>query len=154
MCMNWSTEVYYLLRVTGAASGIGKACARVSGAPRAHRISRRAADGRVSPLLFKAFAAAGSKLVLIDRDLAGLQTLEEELSLPQGHVLIECVDVSDLPSLGRFIRTIPERMGGLHFSIHCAGILGPDYDTPLHELSESRWDLVYFTTVLWSQDGH
>jgi NAD(P)-dependent dehydrogenase (short-subunit alcohol dehydrogenase family) len=94
-------------------------------------------------LPLKAFAAAGSKLVLVDRDFAGLQTLKNELDLQQDHVLIEYLDTSNLASLGQLIRTIPRRMGGLHFSIHCAGILGPDCNTPLHELSESRWDLVF-----------
>jgi NADP-dependent 3-hydroxy acid dehydrogenase YdfG len=103
-----------------------------------------AGKGWTSSLLFKAFAAAGSKLVLVDRDFAGLQALEKELDLPHGRIFIERIDVSDLPSLGRFIRTIPERMGGLHFSIHCAGILGPDYTTFLHELPDSHWDLVSF----------
>lgn len=90
----------------------------------------------------QAFARCGSKLVLVDRNLEGLKALKKQLRLPEDRIIIEQIDVTNIIALAHFIRTIPERLGGIHFLIQCSGILGPDYDVPLHELPEKHWSLV------------
>ncbi|KAL8292235.1 hypothetical protein RQP46_001701 [Phenoliferia psychrophenolica] len=116
--MSWSLgNMRGVALITGAASGIGREAAR-------------------------AFAKLGTKLVLVDRNLAGLEVLQAELALPPSHCIIEGIDVTDLKRLAEFIRSIPARMGGLHFLINCSGILGPDYDTPLDGLPDGHWEMV------------
>ena len=50
--------------------------------------------------------------------------------------------MTDLVALAKFIRDIPSKMGGIHFLINAAGILGPDYDVPLDQLPPEAWALV------------
>lgn len=90
----------------------------------------------------QAFAALGTKLVLLDLNMAGLQKLEQELNLPPRHVLLKAMDVRDSEGIAEFISSIPSLMGGLHFCINCSGILGPNYDNDLANQSEENWDLV------------
>lgn len=92
--------------------------------------------------LSQAFAALGTKLVLLDLNMAGLQKLEQELNLPPGHVLLKAMDVRDSKGIAEFISSIPSLMGGLHFCVNCSGILGPNYDNDLANQPEENWDLV------------
>lgn len=80
--------------------------------------------------------------MLVDLNLPGLLALQKELNLPTGQCIVEEINVTDLLRLAHFIRSIPERMGGLHFCINCSGILGPDYDLPMDQLPDGHWELV------------
>jgi NAD(P)-dependent dehydrogenase (short-subunit alcohol dehydrogenase family) len=103
--------------ITGAGSGIGRVCARN-------------------------FAKLGAKLVLIDSNAQGLEAVKKECALPDDHILTGVVNVLDTPAVEAFVSAIPSKMGRIDFALFCAGILGPDYDAPLHEQKQSAWDLV------------
>jgi hypothetical protein len=123
--------------ITGAASGIGRCCAMVSQS----RLTLSRCFYRDSSLL-QAFAELGTKLVLLDLNMAGLQKLEAELNLPQGHVLLRAIDVRDSEGIADFIASIPSIMGGLHFCINCSGILGPNYNDDIANQPEENWSMV------------
>lgn len=80
--------------------------------------------------------------MLVDLNLAGLQKMELELDLPEGHVLLKAIDVRDSEGIADFISTIPRVMGGLHFCINCSGILGPNYDEDLANQPVENWTTV------------
>lgn len=76
--------------------------------------------------------------------MAGLEKLEQELALPQDHVLLKAMDVRDSKGIAEFIATIPSIMGGLHFCINCSGILGADYNNDIANQKEENWTMVNF----------
>jgi 3-oxoacyl-[acyl-carrier protein] reductase len=85
--------------VTGAASGIGRA---------------------LCPLLGR----QGSRLILIDRDAAGLESLQAELA--QSNILgkTATIDVCQRESLKNSIRSLSAELGPVDLLVACAGITG------------------------------
>jgi len=102
--------------ITGAASGIGRACA-------------------------KAFAEAGCKhLVLVDRDSAHLSDTVKALGLDQKRVTTHGVDIRDDEGVERLVEEIPAQFGSLDYALNCAGIAGgPGH---LHEVDMKGIDEV------------
>jgi NAD(P)-dependent dehydrogenase (short-subunit alcohol dehydrogenase family) len=81
--------------VTGAASGIGRACAT-------------------------ALAAEGASVGLIDRDEDALRELSVELRAP-----FRVADVTDEPGMHAALDDLAHRLGGIEQLVCCAGISGP-----------------------------
>ena len=81
--------------VTGAASGIGRACA-------------------------VALAAEGVRVGAIDRDEEAVRALAVEIG---GHCAV--ADVRDEPGVARAVDGLAQELGGLNSVICCAGISGP-----------------------------
>jgi short-subunit dehydrogenase len=90
--------------ITGAASGIGRATARL-------------------------FAARGWRVGLADRDAAGLATLVAELGPEAAESF--CVDVTDATALGEALQRFSGDEGALDLLVNNAGVLhiGPFEDT-------------------------
>lgn len=106
--------------VTGAASGIGQAAARI-------------------------LHARGAKLMLADVNPERLEETRCELSALQGHApLARCCDVSSATSCDELADQAEEGLGGIDALVHCAGILRPPggRPQPLHLLEEREFDLV------------
>ncbi len=82
--------------MTGAASGIGLACAR-------------------------RLAQSGARVALADRNVAGAQAACAELGAGDGAVALE-VDVSDSRSVQAMVDRTLERFGRIDILVHCAGI--------------------------------
>jgi len=97
--------------ITGAASGIGKACAEL-------------------------FASEGARLVLADRNEAALQTLRASLdsSAPSVHAM--AFDVGDSSQCRALVDHTVAQHGRIDVLIHAAGIC---LACPLLEMSDEQW---------------
>ena len=101
--------------VTGAASGLGRATAR-------------------------GLAAEGARLLLLDRDAAGLEATRAEcpgaIALP--------IDVTSGADMARAAEAA-KALGRVDLLATAAGILGPT--KPIHEVSEDEWDQLFDVNV-------
>ncbi len=94
--------------VTGAASGIGKACAR-------------------------AFAQEGARVIALDLDKTGLEALASALR-SEGLLVTPCpADITDEGRIGEVFSEIKQREGSIDALINCAGIISFD-KFPEHNL--------------------
>jgi len=84
--------------VTGAASGIGKAVSL-------------------------AMAKEGSKLILIDLDLEGLEITAKQTGLPQESLLIDNIDVTNFNKIELLIEHAVEKFGRIDIQANIAGVL-------------------------------
>lgn len=84
--------------VTGAASGIGRAAARL-------------------------LAAAGAAVALLDQDGPGLAAAQAEVRALGGRGLTRTVDVTDPAETGRAVHQAWAELGAIDAALHCAGIL-------------------------------
>ncbi len=80
------------------------------------------AGGGIGAALAAAFAARGSKLALLDRDLDAATRVAESLQLPADRVCVHRVDVSDRASLERARDEILAVHGSIDVLINNAGI--------------------------------
>jgi NAD(P)-dependent dehydrogenase (short-subunit alcohol dehydrogenase family) len=112
--------------VTGAASGIGKACA--------HTLAR-----------------SGATVALWDLDEQSLQAAEAELGQHGGETSVAVVDVSDPQAVDAAIAALVERHGRLDIAVANAGIGGElktagDYSTEgWHRVISVNLDGVFYT---------
>ena len=103
--------------ITGAASGIGRATART-------------------------FAAEGARLLLVDRDAAGLASLADELGATAQTLV---ADVADPAQAEGYVAAAVAAWGGLDVLVANAGIGGPIQ--PLERVSVEDFDQVYAVNV-------
>ncbi|MBX3099173.1 MAG: SDR family oxidoreductase [Salinibacterium sp.] len=103
--------------ITGAASGIGRACA-------------------------VAFVAEGAMVAAIDRDAAALAGLAAELP---GLVAVPA-DVTDETAMAAAVAHAAGELGGLAVAIACAGTSGP-FGTAVDEISLADWNRVLAVNV-------
>lgn len=95
---------------TGAAGGIGRAVAG-------------------------AFAAAGARVLAVDRDQADAEEVAKSLPGP-GHAALGC-DVADVAAAEALPGIAAARLGSLHVLVHMAAVLRRQ---PLSEVTEADWD--------------
>lgn len=108
--------------VTGAASGIGRACAL-------------------------AFAAEGAAVALLDRDARGLASVERELRASgAGAVVAVPVDVTDEESVSAAVAAAATALGTVDAVVTCAGISGP-FGSPVDEIALTDWNAVLAVNV-------
>lgn len=99
--------------ITGAASGIGEALARV-------------------------FAARGAVLALVDIDEPGLQSIFEELLQTGSTVSLHAVDVSDRSSMQHLPGAVVAAHGSVDILINNAGVsVGAMFDD--HPIDDAEW---------------
>ncbi len=106
--------------VTGAASGIGRA---------------------LSPLL----AAAGMRLVLLDRDAQGLSSLADGLVADHATCVTAVADVTDRRALREAVDAASGRLGAVDLVIACAGITDV---TLMGELDTARLERLITVNLL------
>ncbi|GED67336.1 alcohol dehydrogenase [Brevibacillus reuszeri] len=99
--------------VTGAASGMGKAIARL-------------------------FANQGAKVVLADLNKAAAEQAVQELPEGRGHAVQ--TDVADDQSVAAMIHETITTFGSIDVLVNCAGV--PQAFTPIEELSLEQWDKI------------
>lgn len=99
--------------VTGAASGIGAACAR-------------------------ALHAEGARVGLLDRDREAGEALAARLGA--GALFVEA-DVTDEDALRAAIDAVAERFGALDAVVCCAGVSGP-FGRGIEEIAVAEWNAV------------
>lgn len=100
--------------ITGAASGIGRATARL-------------------------LHGLGARLSLVDRDGAGLASLCEELT-PDRPCYRRVADLSDLAAIDLLVADCVAENGRLHGLVHCAGI---QQVSPLRSLKIEAWRKIF-----------
>ncbi|MEH6550180.1 MAG: SDR family oxidoreductase [Pseudomonadales bacterium] len=105
--------------ITGAASGIGRACAQ-----------------RV--------AAEGASLFCLDISLEGLEEMAQELAAGGTEIAIQQCDVSNEASVNSAIAACIEKFGKIDALVHMAGILRFDHT---HELELVGWQKVIDVNV-------
>jgi len=106
--------------ITGAALGIGRACAL-------------------------RLAEEGARIALFDVDDVAGRALLEELRLHSVDADYWHVDVSRETQVRAAIEGVAERFGGVGVLVNNAGIAGAN--KPTHELTEAEWDLVQAVNV-------
>jgi NAD(P)-dependent dehydrogenase (short-subunit alcohol dehydrogenase family) len=108
--------------VSGAASGIGRACAW-------------------------AFAAEGARLGLLDIDIERGQALKAELTDALGaEVAFIATDVTAEPEVAAALDSVAARYDGLDALVACAGISGP-FGASIDEIAVEQWDAVMAVNV-------
>ncbi|MGQ9897424.1 MAG: glucose 1-dehydrogenase [Acidobacteriota bacterium] len=101
--------------VTGGASGIGRATAL-------------------------AFADAGAKVVVADRQASGSAETVSQIEAAGGQAVSATVDVTDAQAVADLIKTAVHTFGKLDIAVNNAGILGTP--APLHDTDEDNFDQV------------
>jgi NAD(P)-dependent dehydrogenase (short-subunit alcohol dehydrogenase family) len=108
--------------VTGAASGIGRACAL-------------------------AFAVEGAAVALLDRDARGLASVERELRASGAVAVVAVpVDVTDEESVSAAVAATATALGTVDAVVTCAGISGP-FGSPVDEIALTDWNAVLAVNV-------
>lgn len=97
--------------ITGAASGIGRACAKM-------------------------FDRAGASIAVADLDGQALRASLKEDGISERSMLAEELDVTDPQACERFAGTLRDRFGSIHTIIPCAGIYR---SRPFADLSPDDW---------------
>ena len=105
--------------LTGAASGIGAGTAEV-------------------------FAEHGARLVLVDRDGAGLEAVRSRLDTPASPTIAVCGDVADAATIERVVAATLTAFGRIDIVFNNAGIM-PIGD--LRDFDEATWDDVMAVNV-------
>jgi NAD(P)-dependent dehydrogenase (short-subunit alcohol dehydrogenase family) len=108
--------------VTGAASGIGRACAR------------RLAD-------------EGAQVALVDRSAPRLQAATDEITAAGGTARAFHADCSVEPEIEAALRDAADSMGGIDVLVASAGIELADQDARLDELTVEAWDTLITTNL-------
>jgi len=102
--------------ITGAASGIGQACAI-------------------------AFADAGCHhLVLVDLDEPGLESTVKRMGVDPSRVTTHTIDIQNEEAVEKLVTEIPEKYGSLDYALNCAGVFGKT--GMLHEVEMEDIDLI------------
>jgi len=113
-----------VVAITGAASGIGRACAQ-------------------------AFAAEGARLALLDRDTEGLERLRDELAAASADVYAVNCDVTAEGSVGAAVESVVEHFGSISHLVVSAGISGP-FGRDIAATSLAEWKEVFAVNVTGS----
>ncbi len=107
--------------ITGAASGIGAACAR-------------------------AFAVEGATLALVDRDPGGEQVAARIAAETGSRCVFLRADVTDEAQVAIAVADAVAALGGLDIVVGCAGVSGPFGKAP-SEITVAEWDQVMAVNV-------
>ena len=105
--------------ITGAASGIGRATARL-------------------------FSQEGAHVLLADRDASGGQAAAETITAQGGRAVFEAADVTSNSDDRRVVKRAVDEFGALHIVVNCAGVIRR---SSVLELDEPDWDLVMNVNV-------
>ncbi|MEP6842049.1 MAG: SDR family oxidoreductase [Pseudolysinimonas sp.] len=107
--------------ITGAGSGIGRACAR-------------------------ALADEGARVGLIDRNLEGLEMLRGELLAAGSEVSVFQADVTDEHAIADAVDAFAAQNGSIDVVVGCAGTSGP-FGSDLLDITLADWNAVMAVNV-------
>lgn len=112
-----------VVAITGAASGIGLATAKV-------------------------LASSGAKLILADAQEKALQAVEKELTASSSEVLCSVVDVRSRESVEAWILKGVETFGKLDGAAICAGVTGKQImKDDIQDIDDNDWNFVFDVNV-------
>lgn len=95
------------------------------------------AAGAMGSETARRMAAAGSSVVLLDREQAALDALAKELASAGAQALALAVDLSQKADIDRVMAKVFERFPAIHILVNCAGI---STFGPLLDMDSDDWD--------------
>ncbi|MFJ3681335.1 SDR family NAD(P)-dependent oxidoreductase [Pseudomonas sp. NPDC090208] len=98
------------------------------------------ASGGIGRASVVAFAHAGARVIMLDRDIAGLNDVVEQVSASGGAIHAIPCDVTDEAAVAAAVDEITGRFGVLHGAFNNAGI--EQSHLPLHEISADAWERI------------
>lgn len=98
------------------------------------------ASGGIGRASVIAFAKAGARVIMLDRDIAGLNDTVEIVQSNGGSVHAIPCDITDEQAVKAAIDEVVERFSVLHGAFNNAGI--EQSHLPLHEISAEAWDRI------------
>ncbi|MBD9600249.1 SDR family oxidoreductase [Pseudomonas sp. PDM10] len=93
--------------------------------------------GRASAL---AFAKAGARVVLVDRDASGLEETASAVTAAGGKVHSIVCDITNEEAVASAVDEVVTRFGQLHGAFNNAGV--EQSNLPLHEISSAAWERI------------
>ncbi|MFC3418711.1 SDR family oxidoreductase [Salinicoccus hispanicus] len=102
--------------VTGAASGMGRAIAKL-------------------------YAKEGAKVVVADFNMEGAETVAKEIMEDGGTAKAMSVNVTDIDQIEKMIDTTIDEYGELNILVNNAGIM--DGFEPVGEITDEKWDQIF-----------
>jgi len=100
------------------------------------RVVVTGAAGTIGSAVARAFAAAGTRVCLVDIELSNADGARLTLDNASSHVAMAC-DLRSLPALHKMFSAVESVLGGLDVFVHVAGVLAR---TGLDEVTEEIWD--------------
>ncbi|CAI8848492.1 2,5-dichloro-2,5-cyclohexadiene-1,4-diol dehydrogenase [Pseudomonas sp. IT-194MI4] len=98
------------------------------------------ASGGIGKASVIAFAEAGARVIMLDRDTAGLNDIVEVVQSCGGAVHAIPCDITDEAAVKDAVDEVISRFGVLHGAFNNAGI--EQSHLPLHEISAEAWDRI------------
>src|SRR5208282_5894727 len=98
--------------ITGAGAGIGRACCLL-------------------------FSSEGAKVIAVDLDSAGLDSLADDVRRAGGSILAIQADVARATDVARVVSEVFQSFPAIHILLNNAGIVSHG---KIHEMSEADWD--------------
>ncbi|MFY1662940.1 SDR family NAD(P)-dependent oxidoreductase [Pseudomonas sp. Pseu.R1] len=95
------------------------------------------ASGGIGQASVIALAAAGARVIVLDRDIAGLEDLVESVLANGGAIHAIPCDVTDEQVVASAVAEVVTKFGALHGAFNNAGI--EQSHLPLHEISADAW---------------
>jgi NAD(P)-dependent dehydrogenase (short-subunit alcohol dehydrogenase family) len=93
--------------------------------------------GRASAL---AFAEAGARVVLVDRDVSGLEEVYSAITSTGGKAYSIVCDITNEEAVAAAVEEVVTRFGKLHGAFNNAGV--EQSNLPLHEISSAAWERI------------
>ncbi len=104
------------------------------------------AAGGLGPTVAKAFADAGARLAVAERDPSKAQTLLDGLGIPAARRLVTGADLTDPAQAARWRDEIVGKLGGVDVVVHLVG--GYRGGTTIEETLPEDWDFLNRLLVL------
>lgn len=98
------------------------------------------ASGGIGRASVAAFAEAGARVIMLDRDIAGLNEIVEIVQANGGAAHAIPCDITDESAVKAAVEEVVSRFGVLHGAFNNAGI--EQSHLPLHEISAEAWDRI------------
>jgi len=98
------------------------------------------ASGGIGRASVSALATAGARVIVLDRDIAGLEDLVESVLSSGGAIHAIPCDVTDEAAVASAVAEVVSKFGTLHGAFNNAGI--EQSHLPLHEISAEAWDRI------------
>ena len=104
------------------------------------------AAGGLGPTVAQAFAGAGARLALAERDPAKARSLLDSLGVGAGRGLVTAADLTDPSQAAGWAAEVQRAFGGVDVVVHLVG--GYRGGTSVEEAADADWDFIHKLLVL------
>ena len=98
----------------------------------------------------RAFAAAGARVAVLDRDAAAAERIAAEITSRNGHAASHAIDVADRDAFARLTEGITEAWGGIDILVNDAGTT---VRRMIAEMTTEDWDRVLAVNLTGAFNG-